>query len=226
MPSGDPGPHGRQHRQEPGHAAEPLVLHRRTISPSRHSESCLGRLGYEGCVGIGRMSTYADVSLRRDRLRRPWPRTTWNAVRIRASGPIPRIPPTPAAAPRPSPRWLATPVAWTRDLAAAAGCGRRARSAPPGAPTVLLDAYDDVQPTGGYDLNLAAVRAHRARRPPARVVPRTTRPAIMTHLAVLRAYAGRPPVGVTLFVEGEYVGSPCSPGRLDEHRERRPATSS
>ena len=42
----------------------------------------------------------------------------------------------------------------------------------------------------------------------------------MTHLAVLRAYAGRPPVGVTLFVEGEEEsGSPTLTALLHEHHE-------
>jgi acetylornithine deacetylase/succinyl-diaminopimelate desuccinylase-like protein len=42
----------------------------------------------------------------------------------------------------------------------------------------------------------------------------------MTHLAVLRAYDGRPPVGVTLFVEGEEEsGSPTLTALLQEHRD-------
>ena len=42
----------------------------------------------------------------------------------------------------------------------------------------------------------------------------------MTHLAVLRAFGGRPPVGVTLFVEGEEEsGSPTLPALLREHRD-------
>ncbi|WP_181784646.1 M20/M25/M40 family metallo-hydrolase, partial [Pseudonocardia pini] len=43
---------------------------------------------------------------------------------------------------------------------------------------------------------------------------------VMTHLAVLRAYEGRPPVGVTLFIEGEEEsGSPTLPALLREHHE-------
>jgi acetylornithine deacetylase/succinyl-diaminopimelate desuccinylase-like protein len=42
----------------------------------------------------------------------------------------------------------------------------------------------------------------------------------MTHLATLRAFGGRPPVGVTLFVEGEEEsGSPTLPALLAEHRD-------
>ena len=42
----------------------------------------------------------------------------------------------------------------------------------------------------------------------------------MTHLATLRAFDGRPPVGVLLFVEGEEEsGSPTLPALLAEHRD-------
>ena len=42
----------------------------------------------------------------------------------------------------------------------------------------------------------------------------------MTHLAVLRAFDGRPPVGVTLFLEGEEEsGSPTLPAFLRAHRD-------
>jgi acetylornithine deacetylase/succinyl-diaminopimelate desuccinylase-like protein len=41
------------------------------------------------------------------------------------------------------------------------------------------------------------------------------------HLAVLRAFGGRPPVGVVLFVEGEEeIGSPTLTALLAEHRDR------
>ena len=93
--------------------------------------------------------------------------------------------------------------------------------APPGTPTVLLYAHLDVQPTGPVE---------EWTSPPFEPTERDGRlygrgaaddkAGVLMHLAVLRAFDGRPPVGVVLFVEGEEeIGSPTLPALLAEHRE-------
>ncbi|MCW2572261.1 MAG: hypothetical protein JWO88_2319 [Frankiales bacterium] len=92
---------------------------------------------------------------------------------------------------------------------------------PPGAPTVLLYAHLDVQPTGPVE---------EWTSPPFEPTEREGRlygrgaaddkAGVLMHLAVLRAFNGRPPVGVVLFIEGEEeIGSPTLPALLAKHHD-------
>jgi acetylornithine deacetylase/succinyl-diaminopimelate desuccinylase-like protein len=93
--------------------------------------------------------------------------------------------------------------------------------APEGAPTVLLYAHLDVQPTGPLE---------EWTSPPFEPTERDGRlygrgaaddkAGVLMHLAVLRAFGGRPPVGVVLFIEGEEeIGSPTLTGLLEQHHD-------
>ncbi len=94
--------------------------------------------------------------------------------------------------------------------------------APDGAPTVLLYAHLDVQPTGPLSewTSPPFEPTERAGRLYGRGAA-DDKAGVLMHLAVLRAFGGKPPVGVVLFVEGEEeVGSPTLTALLAQHRER------
>jgi acetylornithine deacetylase/succinyl-diaminopimelate desuccinylase-like protein len=93
--------------------------------------------------------------------------------------------------------------------------------APPGMPTVLLYAHADVQPTGPVEQWTSDPFTPTERD--GRLYGRGAaddKAGVAMHLAVLRAFGGRPPVGVTLFIEGEEeIGSPTIAAILAEHAD-------
>ena len=93
--------------------------------------------------------------------------------------------------------------------------------APTGRPTVCLYAHHDVQPEGDPALWSSAPFTVDERD--GRLYGRGTaddKGGLAVHLAALRAFDGRPPVGVTLFVEGEEeIGSATLAQLLAEHRD-------
>src|SRR5690606_33916791 len=93
--------------------------------------------------------------------------------------------------------------------------------APEGQPTVLLYAHQDVQPPGDLALWHQEDPFEPVERD-GRLYGRGVaddKAGVMAHLAALRAYGGKPPVGVTLLIEGEEeFGSPTLEALLREHR--------
>lgn len=90
--------------------------------------------------------------------------------------------------------------------------------APEGKPTVCLYAHHDVQPTGEEELWTTPpfVATQRGMRLYGRGVA-DDKGGLAVHLATLRAFGGRPPVGITLFIEGEEeIGSPSLGATITE----------
>ncbi len=89
--------------------------------------------------------------------------------------------------------------------------------APEGQPTILLYAHYDVQPTG--DPAAWTSPAFTPEERDGRIYARGSaddKGGIAIHLAALRVFNGKPPVGVKLFIEGEEeIGSPSMPALLD-----------
>jgi cysteinylglycine-S-conjugate dipeptidase len=126
-------------------------------------------------------------------------------------------------------------AAWVAEQAARAGATRvdvlsidgglpavvATWPAPPGAPTVLLYAHHDVQPAD--PAGWASDPFEPVERD-GRLYGRGAaddKAGVLAHVTALRAHDGRPPVGVTLFVEGEEeVGSPTFAAFLAAHRDR------
>lgn len=91
--------------------------------------------------------------------------------------------------------------------------------APDGAPTVLLYAHHDVQPPGpAHEWQTGPFEPHESG---GRVFGRGVcddKSGVVMHLGAIRAFAGRPPVGLKVFIEGEEeIGSRHLPQFLEAY---------
>ncbi|MDR0837845.1 MAG: M20/M25/M40 family metallo-hydrolase [Propionibacteriaceae bacterium] len=93
--------------------------------------------------------------------------------------------------------------------------------APAGKPTACLYAHYDVQPSG--DVALWTSPPFEPEIRDGRLYgrgPADDKCCVLNHLAMLRAFDGKPPIGVKLFLEGEEeIGSPSMGAFLERHHD-------